>query len=150
MIETLRWEYNREGQRMTDEKALEKEILQYRKEKESVRRLLGQIGGSTTQRKERTVNITFAALVILFFAFDIIRHFLQIHIDFLPELFSVEIAVLLVSMKIIWMIHSQQKVEHFQFWILNTIEFQMNNTAVRIRKIETMVEELSGKPASEG
>ncbi len=60
-------------------------------------------------------------------------------------MFSVEIAVLLVSMKIIWMIHKQQKVEHFQFWILNTIEFQMNNTAVRIRKIEKMLENANEK-----
>ena len=121
---------------------MQDEINQYKDEKESVRNILGQIGGTGTAKKEKTVNIVFATLVFLFFSFDVMRHALHIQIDFMPELFSVEIALLLVSMKIIWMIHRQQKVEHFQFWILNTIEFQMNSTAVRIRKIEKMLEEL--------
>lgn len=126
---------------MTDEKALQKEISQYHSEKESVRKILGEIGGSTTKRKETLINITFAVLVVLFFSFDVMRHALHMEIDFIPELFSVEIALLLVSMKIIWMIHRQQKVEHYQFWILNTIEFQMNSTAARVRKIEKLLKE---------
>jgi len=130
---------------MTDEKSLQREINQYQQEKEAVRKIIGQIGGTGSKRKETVINITFAVLVILFFSFDVMRHALHMHIDFIPELFSVEIALLLVSMKIIWMIHRQQKVEHYQFWILNTIEFQMNSTATRIRKIEKMVKALSEK-----
>ncbi len=128
---------------MNDQKVFQEEINHYNDEKESVRKILGQIGGTDTGKKETIINITFAALVILFFSFDVMRHALHIDIDFIPELFSVEIALLLVSMKIIWMIHRQQKVEHFQFWILNTIEFQMNSTAARVRKIEKIAEELS-------
>ncbi len=134
---------------MPDSKTIQSEINQYQNEKESVRNLLGQIGGTGTAGKEKVVNIVFATLVILFFSFDVMRHALHISIDFIPELFSVEIALLLVSMKIIWMIHRQQKVEHFQFWILNTIEFQMNSTAVRIRKIEKMMEELKKESSSQ-
>ncbi|MCD4708360.1 MAG: hypothetical protein K8S62_11565 [Candidatus Sabulitectum sp.] len=126
---------------MTDPGTMQEEINQYKDEKESVRNILGQIGGAGTARKEKVVNIVFATLVVLFFSFDVMRHTMHTSIDFIPELFSVEIALLLVSMKIIWMIHRQQKVEHFQFWILNTIEFQMNSTAVKIRKIEKMLEE---------
>ncbi len=134
---------------MPDSNTIQSEINQYQNEKASVRNLLGQIGGTGTARKEKVVNIVFATLVILFFSFDVMRHALHISIDFIPELFSVEIALLLVSMKIIWMIHRQQKVEHFQFWILNTIEFQMNSTAVRIRKIEKMMEELKKESSSQ-
>ena len=130
---------------MTDIKALQDEINQYKMEKESVRTMLGQIGGAGNAKKEKIVNISFAVFVILLFIFDLIRHALHLQIDFIPEMFSVEIAVLLVSMKIIWMIHTQQKVEHFQFWILNTMEFQMSSTAVKIRKIEKMLEELNSK-----
>ncbi|PIE51512.1 hypothetical protein CSA37_10920 [Candidatus Fermentibacteria bacterium] len=126
---------------MTDKKAFEHEIHQYQNEKEAVRKILGQIGGTGTKKKEKVINIVFAVLVILFFSFDVMRHALHMNIDFIPELFSVEIALLMVSMKIIWMIHRQQKVEHFQFWILNTIEFQMNSTAARVRKIEKMLKE---------
>lgn len=134
---------------MNDEKVLQEEINHYKDEKESVRKILGQIGGTGTGKKETVINVTFAVLVVLFFSFDVMRHALHIDIDFIPELFSVEIALLLVSMKIIWMIHRQQKVEHFQFWILNTIEFQMNSTAARVRKIEKMLKEQESKTLAE-
>jgi len=132
---------------MADHKALLEEINQYKREKESVRKLLGQIGGAGDAKQEKITGIAFTSLVILLFSFDFMRHALHLNIDFIPEMFSVEIAVLLVSIKILWMIHRQQKVEHFQFWILNTIEFQINSTAVKIRKIEKMLEE-SGKQNS--
>ncbi len=134
---------------MADQEALLEEINQYKREKESVRKILGQIGGAGDARKEKITGIAFASLVILLFSFDFMRHALHLSIDFIPEMFSVEIAVLLVSIKILWMIHRQQKVEHFQFWILNTIEFQMNSTAVKIRKIEKMLEEFTNQNSPE-
>jgi hypothetical protein len=132
---------------MATHEALLEEIKQYKREKESVRKILGQIGGAGDAKKEKITGIAFTVLVILLFSFDFMRYAFHLSIDFIPEMFSVEIAVLLVSVKILWMIHRQQKVEHFQFWILNTIEFQMNSTAVKIRKIEKMLEE-SGKQNS--
>jgi len=42
-----------------------------------------------------------------------------------------------VSIKIIWMIHQQQKIDHFQFWILNSIEFRLNEIVRRTRIIES-------------
>ena len=45
-------------------------------------------------------------------------------------------AVLLVSVKIIWMIHRQAKIDHFQFWILNSIEFQMTMISRRLTSLE--------------
>jgi hypothetical protein len=41
-----------------------------------------------------------------------------------------------VSLKIIWMIYKQTKVEHFQFWILNSIEFRLNNVSKQLNDIE--------------
>ena len=52
------------------------------------------------------------------------QYFLKTDIP-LPPLFSIEIGLLLVSIKIIWMIHKQMKVERFQFWILNLIEYRI-------------------------
>ena len=46
------------------------------------------------------------------------------------------IGVLLVSVKIIWMIHKQTKVEHFQFWILNSIEFRLNAISKKLTQME--------------
>ncbi len=125
---------------MASQEAMQEEINQYKREKEAIRTMLGQIGGAGNAKKEKIINISFSIFVVLLFLFDLLRYATNLHLGFIPEMFSVEIAVLLVSIKIIWMIHKQQKVEHFQFWILNTIEFQMNNSAVRIRKIEKMLE----------
>jgi hypothetical protein len=47
-----------------------------------------------------------------------------------------ELVLLLVSLKIIWMIHRQTKVDHFQFWVLNSIEFQINMMSKRLRELE--------------
>jgi len=41
--------------------------------------------------------------------------------------------------KIILMISKQTRVEHFQFWILNSIEFQINLMSKKIRDIEDRV-----------
>jgi len=35
-----------------------------------------------------------------------------------------------------WMIHKQAKVEHFQFWILHSIEFRLNALAKQLRGID--------------
>ncbi len=54
-------------------------------------------------------------------------------------------AVLLVSVKIIWMIHRQARVDRFLFWVLNYIEFQVNAMSGRMRKMEQRLQELSGE-----
>ena len=90
-------------------------------------------------------NFLFIVLIILLLAFDLGRHFL--HWDFipLPPLFSIEIGILLVSIKIIWMISRQSKVDHFQFWILNSIEFRLNNLSREINDVQASIETLKGK-----
>jgi hypothetical protein len=67
--------------------------------------------------------------------FDILRHAFHLSVP-LPQMFSLEVAVLLVSIKIIWMIHKGTKVEHFQFWVLNSIEFRLNDLSRHVREIE--------------
>ncbi|NOR45137.1 MAG: hypothetical protein GQ534_06070 [Candidatus Delongbacteria bacterium] len=122
---------------MSDEeiKALQKELEQYRKDKEKIKNIIGSIGGKTLNKYDKVYNILFIVLIAVFFILDILRHFFHVE-TFLPPLFSLEIGLLLVSIKIIWMIHKQTKVEHFQFWILNSIEFRVNDISKRINKIE--------------
>ena len=59
-----------------------------------------------------------------------------VNIGLKDDLCIVELGILLVSVKIVWMIHKQTKVEHFQFWILNSIEFRLNDLSNRLRSIE--------------
>ncbi|MFC1504857.1 hypothetical protein ACFL6D_05520 [Spirochaetota bacterium] len=44
-----------------------------------------------------------------------------------------------MSIKIIWMLHKQTKVEHFQFWILNSIEFRINDISKQIQDLKSKI-----------
>jgi len=116
------------------------ELQQYKAEKEKIRRIIGQIGGKRSAKREKTITIIFVIALIMLVVLDICRHLFRIPIP-LPPVFSLEIGVFLVSLKIIWMIHNQTRVEHFQFWILNSIEFRVNEISNRVRKIEKNLKE---------
>ena len=115
--------------------SLEEEVEQFRKEKEKIRNLVGQIGGAGTARFDKILNVIFISAITALFIFDILRHILPISIP-LPPLFSIELGILLVSIKIIWMVYKQMKVEHFQFWILSSIEFRLNELSKQLRQIK--------------
>ena len=120
---------------------LTEELKQFQAEKEKIRVIVGQIGGKGSGRRESIVTGVFIAFLAILFAGDVARHVLHISVP-LPPLFSLEIAVLLVSIKIIWMIRKQTKVEHFQFWILNSIEFRIDQLSNRVRKMEGLLKEV--------
>jgi len=116
--------------------ALREELESFRMEKEKIRDVIGQIGGHGNKKQERIVNLSFIGLVVVFFIFDLVEHVAGWDIPGLPPSFLLSLAVLLVSAKIIWMIHRQAKVDHFQFWILNSIDFQMNMISRRLGAME--------------
>jgi len=118
-----------------DTKELLEELEQFRKEKERIRMLVGQIGGKHSEKRDHYINILFIVAMVLLFLLDLLRHLFHIEMP-LPQMFSLELAVLLVSVKIIWMIHKGSKVEHFQFWVLNSIEFRLNDLSKHIHTIE--------------
>jgi len=115
--------------------SLEDELHSYREEKEKIRNIIGQIGGEEDRRRDRMINIIFITLLLMLLTLDLLGHFVH-SLQILPPLISLEIAVLMVSLKIIWMIHKQAKVEHFQFWILNAIEFRLNEVVKRLRDMD--------------
>ncbi|MDC7228120.1 MAG: hypothetical protein PQJ61_15255 [Spirochaetales bacterium] len=114
---------------------LEAEIAEFEKEKEEIKALIGSIGGKKYSKRDNVINFVFLAIIVTLFTLEITTHWL-------PEFISLEISVLLVSIKIVWMIHSQHKYNHFIFWILNTIEFRVNDANKRIQKIERMMHEV--------
>ena len=131
----------------TDTAALQEELEQFREEKEKIRALVGQIGGAASNKRDKALNILFLAAIGLLFLADVFRHALGVKMP-LPPLFSIELGVLLVSVKIIWMIHKQARVEHFQFWILNSIEFRLNEITKSVRRLEELAQ--SELPDGEG
>ena len=108
------------------------EIEEYNKERDRIRTMLGRIGGKSYSKKDMVINVVFLIAIVVLFT-------LEITTQFLPTYISIEISVLLVSIKIIWMIHSQHRFNHFQFWVLNSIEFRVNDMQKHITRIEKRV-----------
>lgn len=111
-----------------------RELEEFEAEREKLRDILGRIGGQSFSKKDTWINITFLVLILGLFLLEVITHAI-------PTNLSLELGVLLVSVKIVFMIHTQQKVNHFQFWILNSMEFRMNDIAKRIRSLEKKLKE---------
>jgi len=128
---------------MDEMKALRAELAHYKEEKEKIRDIVGQIGGKSHHRRDIFINVIFLLLVTTSFGFDFIQCVLGWRIPYLPHNLLLGVAVLLVSLKIIWMIHTQSKVDHFQFWILHSIEFQMNMLSRRIAALAKDISVLS-------
>ncbi len=130
---------------MNEAELLRQELDHYRSEKERIRGIIGQIGGTNAKTRDTFINILFLIIVCGLFVLDLISEF-AIPIHWLPPNLSMELALLLVSLKIIWMIHKQTKVDHFQFWMLNSIEYQVNAVSKRIQELDdklTGAEEVS-------
>ena len=121
-----------------NETILKEELKQFKAEKEKIRKLVGQIGGRQSELQDRIINISFILILVSLFFADVLRHFFHLPLPF-PTLFSLEVGILLVSIKIIWMLHRQTKVEHFQFWILQSIEFRLNDLSKKIKNIEKIL-----------
>ncbi len=111
------------------EKELARELEEFKKEKERVKQILGNLGGSRSARREKLVNMGFLVVVLTFFILEVTTHFL-------PPFVSLEVGLLFLSIKIIWMMNNAHKVSHFQFWILNSIEYRVNQIDRKVRELE--------------
>jgi len=109
------------------------EIEEFEREREQLKEVLGRIGGRTFSKRDNWINIAFLLIILILFVLELTTHYL-------PRLISLEIGVLLVSIKIVFMIHSQQKVNHFEFWILNSIEYRMNEMSKMVRRMARKME----------
>lgn len=114
---------------------LAEELRQFQEEKEKIRSIIGQIGGASSAKRQKVITGFFVFTLLVLFVLDVARHLLEIPVP-LPPLFSIEIGILLISIKIIMMIQKQTRVEHFEFWILNSIEFRVDQMSNRLRSVE--------------
>lgn len=117
---------------------LECELHEFRHEKERVRKIVGQIGGKQSKTYDKVLNIVFLTIVISVFLSGTVLHILDYTL-------SLEIGVLLVSLKIAWMIRKQEKVNHFQFWVLSSLEFRQNEISKKTKKLENIIEAMYKK-----
>ena len=54
-----------------DTTALQEELEQFRKEKEQIRAIIGQIGGVDSAKRDRFINSAFITAIALLFFFDV-------------------------------------------------------------------------------
>ncbi|MCX6358070.1 MAG: hypothetical protein NT045_09415 [Candidatus Aureabacteria bacterium] len=103
------------------EDTLVEEIEQFKREKERVRAIVGRIGGVPTFR-DKLFNVLFSIGVAACFAISIATHGRLV----LP---MIEIGVVLISVKIIYLLHTYSRQMHFMFWVLSSIEWKLNEMA---------------------
>jgi hypothetical protein len=109
-------------------KDLQNELEQFQKEKERVRAIIGKIGG-VPRFRTRLINAIFiiiiaASVVISIFSGDRVR------------LLMIELATITLSIKIIYLIHCQMRVNHFEFWILSSLEWRLTEITKIIKKLQ--------------
>jgi len=118
----------------SDYEELKRELEEFQQEKERIRRMIGSIGGQKYSHRDNIINVVFLVVIISLFI-------LEVTAKILPPMISIELSVFLVSIKIVWMMHQQHRYNHFVFWILNTIEFRVNQVNGAVVKMQKSVDE---------
>ena len=105
---------------------LKQELKNFQQEKERVRAILGKVGG-TPKFRTKLINDLFVAAVIATVVISVVCGEKW-------RLLMIEFATVILSLKIIYLIHYQMRVNHFEFWILSSIEWRLNEMMKLIRR----------------
>ncbi|MGL4653608.1 MAG: hypothetical protein ACRCZH_06315 [Cetobacterium sp.] len=119
---------------MRGEEQLREELQEFQKEKERIRSIVGQIGGSSSNQN-KIVNILLIVIIVALLVLGGIFNRIT------PTL-AIQVAILFSVIKLIWMFYESQRASHFQFWILNSLEFRINEIYKKVKKIEKELDEL--------
>lgn len=120
---------------MKGEDQLKQELNDFKKEKDRITNIVGQIGGTKGNSNNNLINIAFFGILFALIIFGGVLKKISLEIE-------IAAAILLVVLKIAWMIHEAQKVSHFQFWILNSLEFRVNEMNKKVRNIEKTLKKM--------
>jgi len=107
---------------------LKRELENFQQEKERVRAILGKIGGVPTFN-EKLINVAFVVVIVVSVVISIIAGEKW-------RLLMIELATVALSVKIIYLIHCQMRMNHFKFWILSSIEWRINEMMVQIKQLK--------------
>jgi hypothetical protein len=108
-----------EAQHLAEEvEDLRQEIERFKREKEHVRAIVGRVGG-VPAFNTRLFNAIFAVVIVACLVVSLVG-------GGMLRLGMIEIAVTAVSLKIMFLIHKQGRVNHFQIWILSSLEWRLD------------------------
>ena len=124
-----------------EEESLLEELKEFEKEKDRIRQIVGKIGGKNNTQVKRVNSLLIGMIIALLFMGGVLR---KMSLEL-----TMYLAILLGITKIIWMLYETKKSNHFQFWILNSIEVRINEMANKINKIEKKINELEKEKTEE-
>lgn len=126
---------------MQGEDQLKQELNDFRKEKDQISKIVGQIGGSKSNSNNNLINMFFFGILLALIIFGGVLKKISLEIQ-------IAAVILLVVLKIAWMVNEAHKVSHFQFWILNSLEFRVNEMNKKVQKIEKTLEKIENNGIS--
>ena len=105
---------------------LKKELEHFQQEKERVRAIIGKIGG-VPKFRTKLINTLFIVIIVVSVAVSIFS-------GEKLRLLMIELATITLSIKIIYLIHCQMRVNHFEFWILSSLEWRLTEMMKHIKE----------------
>jgi len=114
---------------------LKQEMEDFQKEKERVKAIVGKIGGVPTFNT-KLFNIIFAIAVFACLILSLLSKGTL-------RLAMLELATAALSVKLIYIIHNQARVNHFELWILSSLEWRINELHKKIDTLKKEIENLS-------
>ena len=109
-------------------KDLKEELEHFQEEKERVRAIIGKIGG-VPKFRTKLINAIFIAVIAVSVVFSIIGGEKW-------RVLMIELATITLSAKIIYLIHCQMRINHFEFWILSSLEWRLTELMKQIRQLK--------------
>jgi hypothetical protein len=106
---------------------LRKELEHFQREKERVRAIVGKIGG-VPKTQANLINTLFIVIIVLSVIVSVVAGEKW-------RWLTIEVATVTLSIKIIYLIHAQMRATHFEFWILSSLEWRINEIVKQLREL---------------
>jgi hypothetical protein len=107
-------------------KDLKEELEHFQQEKERVRAIIGKIGGVPIFRT-KLINAIFIIAVSVVFSIIGGEKW---------RVLMIELATITLSAKIIYLIHCQMRINHFEFWILSSLEWRLTELMRHVKQLK--------------
>lgn len=118
---------------MRGEEQLREELQEFHREKERLRSIVSEIGGSGKTQHKLVNTLLMVIIAVLLIAGGVLQK--------ITLALTLQLAILIGIFKLIWMFYEAQRANHFQFWILNSLEFKINEITKKVRKLEKEADE---------
>jgi hypothetical protein len=123
------------------EELTREEMEQFLREKEQIRSIVGRIGGKPTTRTKVVNILMFILIIATLLAIPFVQN--EYHT------IALEVGILILSLKIFLLLHNEAKVTHFQFWMLSSLEWRMNDIAKRLARIDDNLQKMEEQEVEE-